>query len=45
MAVIWAACCGFMGDLLTGSGDLLFGWRKRGMRVRSGADSRKPEGT
>lgn len=33
MAVVWAACCGFLGDLFTGSGDLLFGWRKRGMRV------------
>ncbi|HZB88984.1 MAG TPA: A24 family peptidase [Terracidiphilus sp.] len=33
MAVIWAALGGFLGELFTGSGDLLFGWRKRGIRV------------
>ncbi len=33
MAVVWAAFGGFLGELFTGSGDLLFGWRKRGMRT------------
>lgn len=32
MAVVWAAFGGFLGELLTGSGDLLLGWKKRGMR-------------
>lgn len=31
MAVGWAAVGGFLGELFTGSSDLLFGWRKRGM--------------
>jgi prepilin peptidase CpaA len=30
MALIWAVCGGFLGELLHGSGDLLMGWRKRG---------------
>lgn len=30
MAVIWAIAGGFLGELLTGSGDLLFGWKGRG---------------
>jgi prepilin peptidase CpaA len=29
MAVIWAAMGGFLGDLFSGTGDLLFGWTKR----------------
>jgi prepilin peptidase CpaA len=32
MALVWAICGGFLGDLLRGSGDLLFGLRKRGLR-------------
>ncbi len=32
MAIGWAAMGGFLGELFTGTGDLLFGWRKRGMR-------------
>jgi prepilin peptidase CpaA len=29
MAVLWAAMGGFLGELFGGTGDLLFGWRKR----------------
>ena len=29
MAVIWAAMGGFLGELFSGTGDLIFGWRKR----------------
>jgi prepilin peptidase CpaA len=32
MAVVWAAMGGFLGELFAGSGDLLFGWKKRGLR-------------
>jgi len=32
LAIGWAAVGGFLGELFTGTGDLLFGWRKRGMR-------------
>jgi prepilin peptidase CpaA len=32
MALCWAACGGFLGELFRGSGDLLFGLRKRGLR-------------
>ena len=32
MAVGWAAVGGFLGELFTGSSDLLFGWRKRAMQ-------------
>ena len=31
MAIGWAAVGGFLGELFTGTGNLLFGWRKRGM--------------
>ena len=30
MAIGWAAFGGFLGELFTGTGDLVFGWRKRG---------------
>jgi prepilin peptidase CpaA len=29
MAVVWAICGGFMGELFSGTGDLVFGWKKR----------------
>ncbi|MFY9939347.1 MAG: A24 family peptidase [Silvibacterium sp.] len=32
MAVCWAAAGGFLGDLFTGSGDLVLGFKDRGMR-------------
>jgi prepilin peptidase CpaA len=32
MAILWAVSGGFLGELFTGTGDLLFGWKKRGMR-------------
>lgn len=32
MALIWAACGGFLLEVLKGSGELLFGWRQRGLR-------------
>lgn len=33
MAVVWAALGGFLGELFSGTGDLVFGWKKRGMRI------------
>ncbi len=30
MAICWAAFGGFLGELFTGAGDLVLGWRKRG---------------
>jgi len=32
MAICWAAAGGFLGDLFTGSGDVIFGFKDRGMR-------------
>jgi prepilin peptidase CpaA len=32
MAVCWAAAGGFLGDLFSGTGDLVFGLKKRGIR-------------
>ena len=32
MALCWAAWSGFLGELFTGTGDLLFGLKKRGLR-------------
>lgn len=32
MAVGWALMSGFLPELLKGSGDLMFGWKKRGMK-------------
>lgn len=29
MALVWAAAGGFLGELFTGTSDVLFGWRKR----------------
>jgi prepilin peptidase CpaA len=33
MAVLWALMGGFLGELFAGTGDLLFGWKKRGMKT------------
>lgn len=33
MAVVWAAMGGFLGELFSGSADLMLGWRKRGMKI------------
>lgn len=33
MALVWAAWGGFLGELISGSGNLLFGWRKRGIKI------------
>ena len=33
MAICWAACGGFLGDLFKGSGELIFGLKQRGMRA------------
>jgi len=33
MAIVWAAYGGFLGELFTGSGDLLLGWKKRGLKT------------
>jgi prepilin peptidase CpaA len=32
LVLCWAVLGGFMKELFTGTGDLLFGWRRRGMR-------------
>lgn len=32
MALVWAACGGFLGSLFKGTGDLLFGLKDRGLR-------------
>ncbi len=32
MAIVWAMAGGFLGELFTGAGDLVFGWKKRGLR-------------
>ena len=32
MALGWAICGGFLGDLFKGSGDLILGWKQRGLR-------------
>ena len=32
MALAWATFGGFLGEMFSGAGDLVFGWRKRGMR-------------
>ena len=32
MALVWALVGGFLGDLFSGSSDLLFGWRERGLK-------------
>jgi len=33
MALAWAAIGGFWGEMFSGAGDLLFGWRKRGLHT------------
>lgn len=33
MALCWALWGGFLGEMLKGSGDVMFGWRKRGTLV------------
>ena len=32
MALVWAICGGFLNESLSGAGDLIFGFRKRGFR-------------
>lgn len=32
MVLCWAVCGGFLKELFTGAGDLLFGWKQRGIR-------------
>ena len=32
MALGWAIFGGFLGEMFTGAGDLVFGWKKRGLR-------------
>jgi len=32
MALVWAICGGFLGELFSGAGDLVFGLKKRGLR-------------
>jgi prepilin peptidase CpaA len=33
MALCWAGFSGFLGEMFSGTGDLLFGWKQRGYRV------------
>jgi prepilin peptidase CpaA len=33
MAVLWAAMGGFLGELFSGTGNLVFGWKERGMKM------------
>ena len=33
MALIWAALGGFLGEMFTGTSNLLFGWKERGLKV------------
>jgi prepilin peptidase CpaA len=32
IALGWALSAGFLGELLSGSGDLMFGWKQRGLK-------------
>jgi prepilin peptidase CpaA len=32
IALCWALSAGFLGELLSGSGDLMFGWKQRGLK-------------
>ena len=43
MALAWAVFGGFLGELFSGSGDLLFGWRERGLKPPSGMDLSNPK--
>jgi prepilin peptidase CpaA len=42
MVLCWAALGGFLKDLFTGTSDLLFGWRHRGMRRDPALDLNNP---
>ena len=33
MALAWATFGGFLGEMFSGAGDLVFGWRKRGLHT------------
>ena len=33
MALVWAVCGGFLGEMFSGAGDLLLGWRSRGLHT------------
>lgn len=33
MALCWAVAGGFVGEMLNGTGELIFGWRQRGLRA------------
>jgi prepilin peptidase CpaA len=35
MAICWAVAGGFLGDLFSGTGDIIAGWTERGMRAHS----------
>jgi prepilin peptidase CpaA len=42
MVLCWAALGGFLKDLFTGTSDLLFGWRHRGLRCDPELDLHNP---
>jgi prepilin peptidase CpaA len=42
MALCWAAYDGFLGDLFTGAGELIFDWKRRGMRDDSNLELANP---
>lgn len=35
MALVWAVCGGFLGEMFSGAGDLLLGWKERGLHTPS----------
>jgi prepilin peptidase CpaA len=43
MALAWAICGGFLGEMFSGAGDLLFGWKKRGLHTPSDLQLSNPK--
>ncbi len=43
MALAWATVGGFLGEMFTGAGDLVFGWKQRGMRPPSELNLSNPK--
>ena len=44
MALAWAAFGGFLGEMFSGAGDLLFGWGKRGLHTPPDLKLSEPKG-
>ena len=43
MALGWALWAGFLGELFAGTGDLMFGWRKRGLKTNPERTLKNPK--